>query len=68
MPYVAPEITKLVLERIHLHPHGSASDISASLELDGIKISPLQVRLVMKRTQHERQQIQAACCDEPQAP
>ncbi len=68
MPYVAPEISKLVLERIRLHPHGSANDIAASLELDGIKISPLQVRLVMKRTQHERRQIQAACCDPTQAP
>jgi hypothetical protein len=68
MARMTTETSKLILERIRLHPHGSANDIAASLELDGFEVSALQVRRVMKRTQHERQQIQGICGDNPQMP
>jgi hypothetical protein len=68
MPRMTTETSKLILERIRLHPHGSAKDIAASLELDGIEVSALQVRRIMKRTQHERQQIEGICGNDPSMP
>lgn len=41
------ETLDAIRERIHLHPHATTRDIIASLALDEIQVSVLQVRNVM---------------------
>jgi uncharacterized protein YneF (UPF0154 family) len=55
------DVSQLIQQRIQLHPNATASDIAASLEMDGIKVSAMQVRRVMTRTQHAREQIDGVC-------
>lgn len=55
------DVSQLIQQRIQLHPHATACDIAASLEMDGIKVSAAQVRRVMTRTHHAREQIDGVC-------
>ena len=55
------DVSQSIQERIHLHPHATASEIAASLELDGVMVSAAQVQGVMVRTQHTHEQIDGIC-------
>jgi hypothetical protein len=55
------DIVQLIQERIQLHPHATASEIAGSLELDGVRVSAVQVHQVMSRTEHAREQIDGIC-------
>ena len=57
---LSPEVTKLVEERIRLHPRGAATDIAASLELDGVRVSTAQIRRLMKRIKPAQQPLGGA--------
>jgi hypothetical protein len=57
---LSPEVMKLVEERIRLHPLGAATDIAASLELDGLRVSPAQIRRLMKRAKPAQQSLGGA--------
>lgn len=46
---LSPGVAKLVEERVRQHPFGAASEIAASLELDGIKVSTHYIQQAMKR-------------------
>jgi len=50
-----------IRQRIQLHPQATATEIAGSLELDGLEVSPLEVRQVMDQTQHTQAQIAGFC-------
>lgn len=52
---------EFIQQRIQLHPQATATEIAASLELDGLKASPEEVRQVMDQTQHTQEQIADFC-------
>lgn len=55
---------EFICQRIQLHPQAMATEIAASLELDGVKVSPQEVRKVMDRTRHTEDQIDGICLQE----